>query len=397
MILNTWFFAFLAWFAIEHMRLNKRIPYALLASPLAFVVLRALTQGMEAEGAKAVKEGLSYVLMAVPFVLAGLAVAVVPNVWRTSPRRGRAILGAGAAFFLYGVNLASMEWGRGGTWSLANAFESVTLACVAMWVTAALSSLGTLEERVAKSRDDARERAQLEHELHLAQEVQEAFIPAGPQASAAFEVATIYKAARKVGGDWLSWRELGGGYSLAIVGDVVGKGVQAGLVVAACDGVLSQVLGILPQLRSGEEAAAIRGIVKSLVRGVFAGRPLRAMTGLFILAHASGRAWVATVGHLPLVGIKGGDPRLVSTRNPWLNAHLDADALVVAEVAMRPGELFVGFTDGVCTNSRELRRLVSAWAHWDEASMVDLMGRFDFFEPDDDDVSIMVMRVKGVA
>jgi serine phosphatase RsbU (regulator of sigma subunit)/anti-sigma regulatory factor (Ser/Thr protein kinase) len=79
---------------------------------------------------------------------------------------------------------------------------------------------------------EARERERREHELQVAQLIQQQFLPKQLPQLRGWQVAAFYRAAQEVGGDFYDFIELSGGQVAFVVGDVTGHGVPAALVMA---------------------------------------------------------------------------------------------------------------------------------------------------------------------
>jgi sigma-B regulation protein RsbU (phosphoserine phosphatase) len=105
------------------------------------------------------------------------------------------------------------------------------------------TEFGAVLERVAQklelSRQNAALRRQVEEqrrrldaELARAAEVQSDLLPQHPPALAGFELAARCIPAREVGGDFYDWQELSPGHLTLTLGDVMGKGLPAALLMA---------------------------------------------------------------------------------------------------------------------------------------------------------------------
>lgn len=75
-------------------------------------------------------------------------------------------------------------------------------------------------------------RRQLEAELARAAQVQAALLPRTCPALSGFELAGFCQPAREVGGDFYDWHEPSSGFLTVTVGDVMGKGMPAALLMA---------------------------------------------------------------------------------------------------------------------------------------------------------------------
>jgi serine phosphatase RsbU (regulator of sigma subunit)/anti-sigma regulatory factor (Ser/Thr protein kinase) len=91
---------------------------------------------------------------------------------------------------------------------------------------------------VREQQAEARERERIEHELQVAQLIQQNFLPKTTPSIAGWEVAAYYRPARTVGGDFYDFIEFPDGRLGVVIGDVTDKGVPAALVMAATRSVL---------------------------------------------------------------------------------------------------------------------------------------------------------------
>ncbi|MBL8787931.1 MAG: HAMP domain-containing protein, partial [Deltaproteobacteria bacterium] len=82
-------------------------------------------------------------------------------------------------------------------------------------------------------------KAELEHELNLAREIQSVLVPApGTHFAPGIEVAGYYEPASNVGGDFWDLSALPRGRSAILIGDVTGHGVPAAILTATAKGCL---------------------------------------------------------------------------------------------------------------------------------------------------------------
>ena len=88
-----------------------------------------------------------------------------------------------------------------------------------------------LKSELEKSYEKIGEKELLEKELQVARQVQTGFLPKGEVQIEGFDVATFFRSAREVGGDYFDVIPLKKGVAI-VVADVSGKGVPAALVTA---------------------------------------------------------------------------------------------------------------------------------------------------------------------
>lgn len=139
---------------------------------------------------------------------------------------------------------------------------------------------------------EARVRERLEQEMSVARDVQQTMLPAGVPELPGWQVATYYKPARSVGGDFYDFRPYPDGRLGVIVGDVTGKGVPAAMVMSGIRSIVRAV--------SDVETAPARVLKQAndllcdhIPRGMF-------VTCLYaVLDPASGQLRYANAGHMP--------------------------------------------------------------------------------------------------
>ena len=86
---------------------------------------------------------------------------------------------------------------------------------------------------VREQQEEARQRERIEQELRVARLIQQQFLPKGLPDLPGWRVATFYRPARTVGGDFYDFIPLPGGRVMVVAGDVTGKGVPAAMVMAS--------------------------------------------------------------------------------------------------------------------------------------------------------------------
>ncbi|MGB7189241.1 MAG: SpoIIE family protein phosphatase [Acidobacteriaceae bacterium] len=92
---------------------------------------------------------------------------------------------------------------------------------------------------IAREQFLERERqSRMELEVKSAQEVQKVLVPEETPAIPGFSIASIYRPAEEVGGDFFQVIPVGSGSALVILGDVSGKGLKAAMTVSLIVGTL---------------------------------------------------------------------------------------------------------------------------------------------------------------
>jgi serine phosphatase RsbU (regulator of sigma subunit)/anti-sigma regulatory factor (Ser/Thr protein kinase) len=147
-------------------------------------------------------------------------------------------------------------------------------------------------ELVREQEAEIRARERLEQELHVAQLIQQNFLPKQTPQLGGWRVAAYYRPARAVGGDFYDFIDLPEGKLGLVIGDVTDKGVPAALVMAATRSVL----------RAAAQRLVSPAAVLERVNEATCGDIPRNMfvTCLYaVLDPASGRIVYANAGHNP--------------------------------------------------------------------------------------------------
>src|SRR5688500_16125771 len=188
---------------------------------------------------------------------------------------------------------------------------------------------------------------QLAAELARAAEVQSELLPRETPSLSGFELAARCLPAREVGGDFYDWQHLPGSLSLT-VGDVMGKGMPAALLMATVRAVLRAV----GSQHSPSEAVqfAARALDSDLARS---GSFVTLFHGQLDLSTATFRYVDAGHGHVVFRRADG----TVEDLKPWglPLGVLSEEQYVEGVVAFAPGDLLVVYSDGLTDAVPELR------------------------------------------
>ena len=188
---------------------------------------------------------------------------------------------------------------------------------------------------------------QLAAELARAAEVQSELLPRDTPALPGFELAARCLPAREVGGDFYDWQQLPGTLSLT-VGDVMGKGMPAALLMATVRAVLRAVGS------QHSPSSAVQFAAGALDRDL-------ARSNAFVtLFHAqldlnTGRLQYVDAGHGHVVFLRANGT--VEEMKPWglplgvLSEELYAEGTI----EFGPGDLLVVYSDGLTDARPELR------------------------------------------
>lgn len=209
--------------------------------------------------------------------------------------------------------------------------------------------------RRKKAEDEVHRRtAEMESDLRMARQVQEAFLNraypvfprlASPDASA-LRFTHRYVPASTLGGDFYDILQLSDTRCGVLVCDVMGHGVRAGLLTALIRGVVEEI-----GPRANDPAHVLSEVNLSLMPIVEqTGQPVFATVFFGIIDTAAHTLAYANAGHPPPLvrhGQATGVARLVPA-DPEPAAGLLRDFVYSThQCAFGPGDLFLGYTDGV--------------------------------------------------
>ena len=252
----------------------------------------------------------------------------------------------------------------------------------------------------------------LEEELAVARRIQEAFLPRQLPQPPGWQIAAYNRGAQQVGGDFFDCIDLAGGTIGLVIADVCGKGVPAALFVALTRSLVraSSLVSWAPQ-HSGEQGAG-----ELMARALWFANDYIATehgeSSMFItlfygvLEPASGRLTYINAGHnSPLVILAGGEAvhELESSALPL--GIVPGQVYETSAVVLGPGELLVGFSDGITEAMNrdgelfgDARLLQAAKASTGQSAdelvqtLIRLVDEFVDGAPQADDMTIMVVK-----
>jgi phosphoserine phosphatase RsbU/P len=258
--------------------------------------------------------------------------------------------------------------------TLANSFNSMT---------ASIENL--IEEQKEKER--------LQNELTIAQEVQTQLYPQHISQLASLEVFGFCRPARTVSGDYYDFLNLHSEKLILAVGDVSGKGISAALLMATIhSAVRAYSLEDKPSLREPAGAGAAAGTSLLLAPGpngaevssgamlaqlnhqLFQSTPSEKYATMFLGIYdgQQRKLTYSNGGHLPpiILGEDGSVRRL--EEGGTVVGLFDHRKYQDASVALRQGELFVAYSDGVTEPENDFgefgedRLIALVWEHRDQ-------------------------------
>ena len=239
------------------------------------------------------------------------------------------------------------------------------------------SSFNSMSESLEKLIAEQKEKQRLENELAIAQEVQAQLFPQAISDLESLEVHGVCRPARTVSGDYYDFLPYGPDRLGIAVGDISGKGISAALLMATIhSAVRAYEIGRMPAMtahlvaaggnpgppthvfeaRSASEDEFSPAQVLSLLnRQLYRSTPAEKYATLFLGVY-DGRSRAFTysnAGHLPPV-ILGHDGSLRRLDTPGLVIGLfDDQGYEERTIALRPGDIFLAFSDGVTEPENE--------------------------------------------
>lgn len=251
------------------------------------------------------------------------------------------------------------------------------------------------------------EKKQINKQLRAAKEVQQRLFPAPTFSHPGFEMAYHYAPAQQIGGDYLAFLPLNDSRFLFAVGDVVGKGLPAGLVVMTLQGGLHAEISHHPDLPT---------LVRNLDRLIFENAHGKVFVTFFacVLDAETMELQYICAGHNhPLLYQRAGEQwRVLSTAGIPLGVDPAAERKIES-ITLQSGDLLALYTDGI-TEARDifkkqfgaegLKKVLSSWlvaANREQPPLTELVNavfarvqNFTNYQPLEDDATLMLMAVK---
>jgi len=191
-------------------------------------------------------------------------------------------------------------------------------------------SVDRLEDVVARRAEQMRKAAEL----------QSGMLPASPLKEGGFEIAAHFTAAREISGDFYDWYRSDDAHLTLSLGDVMGKGLTASLMMATARAALRGVAGVSP-LDSGVKQAA--GVMSAALE------VNQAYVTLFHCTFDSRSGDLAYVdaghGHARVLRGESGQ-ELLRERSAPIGMFPDTE-FVTGEVNLGPGDSLVVYSDGL--------------------------------------------------
>ena len=192
---------------------------------------------------------------------------------------------------------------------------------------------------VREQEAEARERERYEHELQIAQLIQQNLLPSEAPELAGWQLAAFYRSARHVGGDFYDFIDLPDGGMGLVIGDVTDKGVPAALVMASTRSVIRSVA-----LHNASPGKVLELVNDQLCPDM---PPKMFVTCLYaVLEPHSGRMVYANAGHnLPYRRAADSIDELRARGMPL--GLIPGSSYEEKDVTIEPGQSVLFTTDGI--------------------------------------------------
>ena len=255
-------------------------------------------------------------------------------------------------------------------------------------------------------RESVGERERLQCEVAVASETQARLFPRGPHVVAGLDYSGVCSAARGVGGDYYDFLPLGERRLGIALGDVSGKGLFAGLLMA---GLQARLQSIAPLY-----GADLEKLMGELNKAMHSSTDTNRYSTLFFALYddAARSLTYVNAGHNPPLLFR----RDTSADGVFRERRLESGGTVVGlladaqyrkeTLALTPGDILLAFTDGV-TEARngaeeefgDTRLEALVLRHPDRPAaelrdrIVSEVERFRGTTPQQDDITVVVARV----
>jgi serine phosphatase RsbU (regulator of sigma subunit) len=321
------------------------------------------------------------------------ALVVFPVVWFAAQESRRFVIYAmlGTALVILTPFVVGISAGDSVTELLRLFFVLVVYTSLALVVNELTRQYG-VQLRLSQAREEL-----VQTEIDRAAQVQRSLLPEPLRTVPGYSLAGTCLPSASVGGDFFDWYRTDDGIAITL-GDVMGKGVGAGLIAAAVRAVLRS------SRRDPDPGAALVRASEGLSTDLGESAHEAAFTTLF---HARLRGdtlrW-ADAGHgLTIIVHADQTAEQLSTTNLPIGLGLGVDQTwETKETRLAPGDLVVSFSDGVLDlfdGGLGTLDQVAALAREDPrpSSVVDALIALARSKEHDDDVTVIALRREPVA
>lgn len=192
---------------------------------------------------------------------------------------------------------------------------------------------------------DSVEKEKLEEEVHLASEIQQRLLPAGPPAMKNAEILGAMKTCREVGGDFYDYLDLAPGITGFAVADVSGKGIPASLLMTTLQA------GFRSEATPDKSPA---DVLSALNRLLYKRSDLSRFATFFygVYDEETGILKFSNGGAFPPIIIRT-DGSITKLQRGGILVGVDPDSTFSnGVIKLRSGDLLISYTDGFIDQER---------------------------------------------
>ena len=227
-------------------------------------------------------------------------------------------------------------------------------------------------------------------QMRRAVELQAGMLPHSPLTGSGFELAAHFVASKEISGDFYDWYLQDSGEVVFTLGDVMGKGLPAALMMATARAALRGSAGVTRLDNAFMRAAGVMAAALAVNHAY-----VTVFQGSFVPRTGELRYVDAGHGHARLVrGTTGQE--LLPLRSAPIGIFPDPE-FAVGLVTMNPGDTLVVFSDGLLDllpdlATKEVQLPFEARRAGSAQEMVDILGRGSRGKELFDDVTVVALR-----
>ena len=251
------------------------------------------------------------------------------------------------------------------------------------------------------------EQERMQQEMQMAQEIQQMLLPRKVPELDGFELGSLYRAAKEVGGDYYDFLTVDERTVGVVVADVSGKGVPGSLVMTMIRTALRM------EARGNRSASDVMAKMNSFVtedmkKGMF-------VTMFYVVLDSTNRAVTyASAGHNPMILYRGESDATYFLKPKGIPVGIDVPdgelfrkTISVEKLTLRQDDMLVIYTDGITEAMNAEReqfgeaRLLAAikkYGHGTAQEFADALNQeiheFTGAEPQNDDITLVAIKEK---
>lgn len=196
-----------------------------------------------------------------------------------------------------------------------------------------------LGQVMRQQENEVRDRERIEQELHVAQLVQQQFLPAELPELGGWHVSAFYRPARTVGGDFYDVIQLADGRVMVVTGDVTDKGIPAALVMASTTALLRSAAEV-----TSSPSEVLRRVNDLLIPQI----PMNMFVTcqVLVIDLDTGHTLFANAGHnLPYISRAGQVVQLMGRGMPL--GLMPGSRYEDVETTIEPNDIVLLYSDGI--------------------------------------------------